>query len=90
LTKQLLAKQETELLHEELTSARNSLKESEERLRKAHEQIEREKRKQKEKEYKELQELRNRYAAGLFKTGVSSTRDCDRAWSSFFFISSSF
>nr|CAB3228230.1 coiled-coil domain-containing protein 162 [Phallusia mammillata] len=58
--KQMVAKEETDLFKEELASVRQSLNDSEKKLKKAHQRIEREMKMQKEKEYEELQEQKNR------------------------------
>uniref|UniRef100_H2XTF7 Uncharacterized protein n=1 Tax=Ciona intestinalis TaxID=7719 RepID=H2XTF7_CIOIN len=60
LGKQLVGKEEADLLREELHSARQSLQASEVRLKKAYEQMEREKKVLKEKAYKDAQEERSR------------------------------
>ncbi|XP_076818582.1 uncharacterized protein LOC143464598 isoform X1 [Clavelina lepadiformis] len=73
LGKELVAKQKAELLKAELIAARQSLKISDEKLKKTHEQIEREKKMQKEREYQEVQEQRNRQQLTLARQ-----RDMDR------------
>lgn len=58
--KKMVAKQEADLFKEELASVRQSLSESEKKLKKAHQQIEGEKKIRQQKEYEEKQEQRNR------------------------------